>query len=305
MSLRLATNQFPTSADPAANAKHMVRQIWEAKRQVTDLVHFPEACLSGYADHDLEGYKGYDWRALQKATRAVVDAASEVGIWVIFGSVHPLSEGRKPHNSLYVVNDQGKLVDRYDKRFCAGDASEKTGDLAHYTPGSHFCIFEVKGIRLGTLICHDYRYPELYREYGRRGIRVMLHSFHSGNLSAERLTEMEEVVGKANHALNPATTIAGITQLAAMHAVASNNNMWISCSNSSAPRSCWPAFVVRPDGVVTGKLEPERPGVLVTEIDPDRAFYDSTKAWRDRASSGVFHSGTLVDDPRSDARGEF
>ncbi len=101
---------------------------------------------SGYADHDLEGYKGYDWRALQKATRAVVDAASEVEIWVIFGSVHPLSEGRKPHNSLYVVNDKGKLVDRYDKRFCAGDASEKTGDLAHYTPGSHFCIFEVKGV---------------------------------------------------------------------------------------------------------------------------------------------------------------
>ncbi len=44
---------------------------------------------------------------------------------------------------------------------------------------------------------------------------------------------------------------------------------------------------------------------IVGEIDPDRAFYDSTKAWRDRASSGTFHSGTLVDDPRSDARSEF
>ncbi len=305
MSLRLATSQFPTSGDPAANAEYMIRQIREAKRQGADLIHFAEACLSGYAGHDLEGYEAYDWETLRTASRAVVDAAAEVGVWIVFGSAHPLSEGRKPHNCLYVVDDRGKLVDRYDKLFCAGDASEESGDLAHYTPGSHFCVFEVKGVRLGTLICHDYRYPELYREYGRRGIRVMLHSFHSGNLSAERLTEMEEVVGKANHALNPATTIAGITQLAAMHAVASNNNMWISCSNSSAPRSCWPAFVVRPDGVVTGKLEPERPGILVTEIDPDRAFYDSTKAWRDRASSGVFHSGTLVDDPRSDARGEF
>ena len=44
---------------------------------------------------------------------------------------------------------------------------------------------------------------------------------------------------------------------------------------------------------------------IVGEIDPDRAFYDSTKAWRDRASSGTFRSGTLVDDPRSDARSEF
>jgi len=305
MFLRLATSQFPTSADAAANAEFMVQQISAAAHQGADLVHFPEACLSGYADHDLEGYEGYDWGRLRKATRVVVDAGAEAGIWVIFGSVHPLAEGRRPHNSLYVVSDQGKLVDRYDKQFCAGDASEANGELAHYTPGSHFCVFEVKGVRLGTLICHEYRYPELYREYGRRGVRVMLHSFHSGNLSAKRFAEMEEVVGGANHALNPAATIAGITQPAAMHGAASSNNMWISCSNSSAPRSCWPAFVVRPDGVVTGKLEPERPGILVTEIDPDRVFYDSTKAWRDRASSGVFHSGTLVDDPRSDARDEF
>lgn len=283
----------------------MFRQIREAQRQGADLVHFAEACLSGYADHDLEGYEGYNWGTLRKATREVVNAAAEAGIWIVFGSVHPLSEGRKPHNSLYIVDDQGNLVDRYDKLFCAGDASEKTGDLAHYSPGNHFCVIEVKGVRLGTLICHDYRYPELYREYGRRGVRVMLHSFHSGNLSAERFSEMEEVVGETNQALNPATTIAGITQLAAMHAAASNNNMWISCSNSSAPRSCWPAFVVRPDGVVTGKLEPERAGLLVTEIDLNYAFYDSTKAWRDRASSGVFHSGTLVNDPRSDARDVF
>ncbi len=27
--------------------------------------------------------------------------------------------------------------------------------------------------------------------------------------------------------------------------------------------------------------------------------------WREWASSGTFHSGTLVDAPRSDARGEF
>ncbi len=62
---------------------------------------------------------------------------------------------------------------------------------------------------------------------------------------------------------------------------------WRAGRNLGGP--CWPAFVVRPDGVVTGKLEPERPGILVTEIDPDRVFYDSTKAWRDRASNGAFH----------------
>ena len=133
----------------------------------------------------------------------------------------------------------------------------------------------------------------------------MLHSFHSGNLSDDRFAEMEDAVGQARHALNPATTIAGITQLAAMHSAAASNFMWISCANSSAPRSCWPSFMVRPDGVVTGRLELEREGLLITRVDVNKEYYDSTRAWRGRAMDGVFHSGSLVDDPRSDVRDEF
>ena len=305
MSLCIATSQFPTSADPMANAEHMVRQIEEAAERGADLVHFPEASLSGYAGNDIESYEGYDWITLQHATGKLVDSAKQAGIWAVFGSAHRLSEGHKPHNSLYIVNDGGILVDRYDKRFCAGDISERTGDLAHYTPGNHFCVFAVKGVLLGTLICHEYRYPELYREYGKRGVQVMLHSFHSGNLSDDRFAEMEDAVGQLHHALNPATTIAGITQLAAMPSAASSNFMWISCANSSASRSCWPSFMVRPDGVVTGRLELERQSLLVTRIDVKQEYYDSTSAWRRRAMEGVFHSGSLVDDPRSDVRNEF
>ena len=87
-----------------------------------------------------------------------------------------------------------------------------------------------------------------------------------------------------------------------MIASASNNHVWISCSNSSARESCWPAFVVRPDGVVSGKLRRNVAGVLVTEIGANDRYYDSTAAWRGRAARGVFHSGRLVKDPRSSAR---
>jgi predicted amidohydrolase len=38
----------------------------------------------------------------------------------------------------------------------------------------------VKGVRCGALICHDFRYDELYREYLRRGVQLILHSFHNG-----------------------------------------------------------------------------------------------------------------------------
>lgn len=37
---------------------------------------------------------------------------------VVLGSAHRLSGANNPHNSLYVIDDDGALVDRYDKRFC-------------------------------------------------------------------------------------------------------------------------------------------------------------------------------------------
>lgn len=304
MSIRIATSQFPTSGDPAANAAHMTAQIWEAARGGAHLVHFAESALSGYAGHDLESHEGYDWEQLSRATERVVASAREHGVWTVFGSAHPLTEGRKPHNCVYIVDDRGRLIDRYDKRFCAG-ASESEGELAHYTPGDHSCVWEIGGVRFGALICHEYRYPELYRDYARQGVQVMLHSFHSGNIREENFRQMEEGVGRENHALNPATTIAGITQLAAMHSRAAENYVWISCANSSAPRSCWPAFMVRPDGVAVGRLELERAGLLFTDIVPDQQFYDSTRAWRERAMNGRFHSGSLVNDPRSRERTSF
>jgi hypothetical protein len=37
-------------------------------------------------------------------------------------------------------------------------------------------------------------------------------------------------------------------------------------------------------------------------VDTNRRFYDSTVAWRTRAMRGIFHSGVVVRDRRSDER---
>ncbi len=297
MNLTVATAQFAVSADIDANLaaiERLMRQAWSA---AADVVHFPEAALSGYAGVDFESFDGFDWARLEAATRRVMALAAELELWAVIGSAHRLSGGHKPHNCAYVIDAAGAVVDRYDKRFCAGDAAGLTGDLAHYSPGDHFAVFEIKGVRCGVLICHDYRYPELYRAYQRRGARMMFHGFHAGGLSAERFLEMEAGVGR--HALTGGTTLPAITMPAGMIASASNNNMWISCPNSSAPRSCWPSFFVRPDGVIPWSCPPETESWIVQEIDFDAPIYDSTVAWRDRAIDGVLHSGEIIDDPRS------
>jgi predicted amidohydrolase len=305
MRITVATCQFPVDADIRRNQRYVLHQMRIAKSRGAHVAHFAECALSGYAGTDFASYEEFDWSLLRECTLEALALARQLRLWIILGSTHRLTGRHKPHNSLYVVTNRGELLDRYDKMFCAGDGSAKNLDLAHYSPGNHFSVFSIADVQCGALICHDYRYPELYREYKRRGVQLMFHSYHAGHVAPERLRAMREGVGARRHRINNGSTLPEITMRAAMHAAAANNYMWISCSNSSARESCWPAFFVRPDGVITGRLRSNTAGVLISTVDTTERFYDSTRAWRERSMRGVFHSGELVRDRRSDDRTAF
>src|SRR6478672_10418456 len=83
------------------------------------LAHFPEGFLSGYAVANVETWEAVDWTVVREELEHVAALAGELGIWVVLGSAHPLTAPHWPHNSLYVISDGGKLVDRYDKRNCS------------------------------------------------------------------------------------------------------------------------------------------------------------------------------------------
>ena len=291
MKLKVATCQFPVEADIGQNLGYVLQQMKSAKRRDAHVAHFSEVCLPGYAGVDIKSMQGFDWDQLQEAHQQVANLAKELKLWVVVGSAHRLSGHHKPHNSLYIIDDKGSLVDRYDKMFCVGDRTGKTSDLAHYSPGSHFSVFEIKGVRCGAQICHDFRYDELYREYKKRGVELMFHSYHNARMSAARLQRYNNIWG----VIVPPT----------MQAYAANNFMWISSNNSSTPASAWPSFFVRPDGIITAKLNNNRPGVLLTTVDTKAKFYDASADWRDRAIRGIYHSGKLVRDARSARRKAF
>ena len=302
MKLIVATCQFPTSADTSRNLLYVLKQMHSAKHKGAHVAHFPEACLSGYAGHDIKSYKGFDWELLKTSVLEIISQARKLKLWVILGSIHRLTGPHKPHNSLYIISDHGELVDRYDKMFCAGDRSGRSGELLHFNPGNHFSVFDIRGVRCGAIICHEYRYPELYREYKRKGVELMFHSYHAANIGQGRYKAMQKQVGGEFHKLNRGSTLPEITMPASMQAASASSHIWISCSNSSARESCWPSFFVRPDGVIIGRLRRNMPGVLISTVNTRQKLYDSTVAWRERAMRGIYHSGKLIKDRRSDER---
>lgn len=305
MKLRIATSQFSVSSNIELNRDNIIKQTKEAKEKGCDVIHFPEGSLSGYAGVDFDSFENYKWDLLKQCSQQILTLAEELGIWIIMGSSHSLTENNKPHNSLYIIDNRGRIIDRYDKLFCAGDDSNQTGDLAHYSSGNHFYVFKINGITCSVQICHDYRYPELYRELKMKGVEVVFHSYHAGNMNDERRAFMESQIGEPYFKLNFGRTYPEITMPATMVSYAANNYMWISCSNTSAKESCWASFMVRPDGVISGRLEKNVDGMLITDIDTETEYYDSTKFWRDRAINGQYYSGDKIIDKRSENRNEF
>lgn len=273
--IRVASCQFPVSASIKENFTWIRDQIIEAKLKKADIVHFPECALSGYPGSDMNSLDQFNWDELIKSTDSLMKLAGDLKIWVILGSMHRLSGENKPHNSLYLINPDGQIEDRYDKRFCTG------GDLKFFSPGDHFVTFNLNGINCGLLICYDLRFPELYRQYRKLNTDVIFQSFYNARQKSGSI-----------HPVIMHITAQGI---------AGSNYFYMSLTNSSSPES-WPCYFITPDGLVQNKLAPNVPGILISDIDISRDYYDASKLYRLDAINGKLNSGECVQDPKSSNR---
>ena len=96
--LKVATCQFPVTGDLQHNAGYIRKFIVEAAGNKADIVHFPEAALTGYPPEDIPSFDDYDWEALRAETRGIMSLAKAHHIWVVMGSAHYLDEQEKPMN---------------------------------------------------------------------------------------------------------------------------------------------------------------------------------------------------------------
>jgi len=249
----------------------------EAKEKGADVSHFPESSLSGYAGTDFKRFKSQDESLRLDSLEKIIQLSSELKIWVIVGSHHFAENNHLPYNCLWLIDNSGKIIKRYDKRFCTG----KEGELEHayYKPGQKVVQFKIKDFTCGLLICHEWRYPELYREQKQLGTQILFQSWYDGNLSAKEYEKEGKELG---------SLITG-----AVRGNAANNYLWVSASNTSARESCFASFVARPDGKTLHQLKRNVTGILISKIDPNPQYADPSRPWRDRAYKGILHSGRL------------
>ena len=272
--IRVATCQFPVSHDIRENAEWIRRQVRAAAGKKADVVHFSECALSGYASKEWKTLAEFDYALQHHELESILELAGELQVWVVLGATHRLAGTHKPHNSLYIINAKGEIVDRYDKRFCT------SSDLKHYSPGNHATVFEIHGVRCAALICYDVRFPELYRNYALQDVRLLFQSFHNASMKK--------------------TAVHPIIMPATLQAHAAMNNFFISANNSSRPEA-WPSLFVTPDGLIQERLRKYRADLMVNLVDVNKKYYDASATYRKECIQGKWNSGeAIVNDPRSD-----
>ncbi len=262
--LRVATSQFDIETSISKNLEAMKEHIVLASEKEAHIVHFPECCLSGYGGFDFVEILPETEAQIKKGISEIQQLAKQLQLWTIFGTHYFEGNQEKPYNCLFVINQNGEIETRYDKRLLS------EYDLDWYSAGNIPGTFEIKGIKCGLLICHEWRYPELYRQCYHLGVQLLFQSWYDGNYTEDDYKTEGKNLGEV---------ITGFVR-----GNAANNYLWISASNTSKKEQGFPAFVCRPDGSVNGKLTRNKSGLLLTEIDAHSGFMDLSKHLRDKVS---------------------
>lgn len=292
--LRLAVAQSTVPEDPAdvdqlrAAGREIRALLREAAAAGARLVQFPEGAIVYPGKHVVaqrpDGSMGpadwsrAEWGVLREEAVAVAALAGELGLWAVFGSLHPLTAPNRPHNSLYVVSDQGRLVARYDKRFLSNT------ELSYlYTPGTDPLTFDIDGIRFAAALCIEANFPALFAEYERLDVDCVL------------LSVMVDDAARA-----------GVAQ-----AYGTLYNYWLGYAVPAQYGATAPSGIIAPGGRWLARCPgDDRPALAVADIgdatSPDiDVAVRLARPWRRLASAGLYDGHTAPDDPRSRTRTAF
>ncbi|MGK4585067.1 carbon-nitrogen hydrolase family protein [Kitasatospora sp. HPMI-4] len=293
--LRLAVAQSTVPEDPTdqgalrAAGQEIRALMIEAAEAGTRLVQFPEGAVTYPGKHVMAAgpagelvpadWSRAAWDVLREEAEAITALAGELGLWTVFGSIHPLTAPNRPHNSLYIVSDHGRLVARYDKRFLS-----HTELSFLYSPGRDPLVVEVDGIRLGFALCIEANFPEVFAEYECLDVDCVLLSVMVDDAPRARVAQ----------------------------AYGTLYNYWLGYSVPAQFSATVPSGIVAPGGRWLARCPADgRPALAVADIDLDSRDEDIDVAvryarpWRRLARAGLYDERIPIGDTRSDTRTTF
>lgn len=226
----------------------------------------PELWDVGYA---LDSIPQLADKNAEQAVEFLGKLARQYGCWFVNGSVATEDNGRYYNRSL-IVNRQGELVAHYDKAHLVPFITVEDGV---FEMGDSLCIFEMDGIKLGSIICYDIRFPEWVRLYALAGVEAL---FICSQWTRARMDLFRTMIRA--HAIENM-----------FYTVAVNN-----CDFSGEIDFGGESFICAPTGEVVAECSGTQDGIFaeidVTNINENREFLKVFEKRRPALYKGLFEA---------------
>ena len=248
--VRIALANIPYAASPDESVERAERAIAEAAREKAAIIAFPESYIPGYRG-EVWVRPPADPAFLEKAWSRIEQAAAKAKITVALGTERIVAG--KARISVLVINPDGTRAGWQDK--VQLDPSEDS----EFEPGSGRHVFEAGPLKFGFSICHEgFRYPETVRYAATRGAHVVFHPhYHWAEGDSYRPTSFGD----------PKNTFHEKSVLCR----AADNTVYVASINYASEGSGTTSVFVSPDGSVLSWQPYGKAGLLVADIDTDKA----------------------------------
>ncbi|MDX9759147.1 MAG: nitrilase-related carbon-nitrogen hydrolase [Bacteroidota bacterium] len=249
-----AALQFrPAFLDVGANLATLGRWLDAVE---ADLVVLPELCTTGYFFHETDQLRTVAEPRDGQTVAFLRGVAADRGIVIVAGFAE--RDGEALYNSAATVFPDGR-VEIYRKVHLF--AEEKI----HFTPGNLGFPVAHWGdrLRLGVMICYDWRFPEAARTLALRGAQVIAHP--SALVAAPRLWQpVMRTRSFENRVFTMTANRTGVERRG------DDELVFHGCSQ-----------IVAPNGSVLAEAGEVDEGWIVSRIDPARADEKAFSSWND------------------------
>ena len=263
MKIKVAAVQMAFDGRVGRNLWTMEVTIRRLARKRVRVAVFPECCLSGY----LVPAKDRDWPAIAAGVKRLRELARAHRMAIIFGTAWPNGRppsrrsgamarregGSKPFNSVFAVDERGRIVARYDK------CHPTKGDLKMFSRGRRLArVIRLAGARLAMQICFDVRFPEAARLATLAGAQVLVYSFAAYGRQLWKLPVLE----------------------GSLRCRAAENGVFLVAANRGHRQLFVASRILDPDGCDLAAARVGRPDVITATIDPTKAHHSYPKQRR-------------------------
>jgi len=250
MKIAIASPPFPKSiADGLFWVDKLAK---DAAAQQAEIICFPESYIPGYPMEEFEA--GIEETSPEKL-QAALDKARKIAANNNIAIVLPMDwyDDGKFLNVAHVISNTGELLGYQAKNQL--DPSEDD----RWVSGTERSIFEINGVKFGIVICHEgFRYPETIRWAARRGAKIVFHPHFGG--SNVKGTPLVEWGNKDNPYYEKAMIMRAL-----------ENTIYFASSNCATLYPDSGSAIIAPDGTCIAHEIYGKPGVIVSDIDPELA----------------------------------